>query len=407
MPVTININPSTGESADLVMQYATTGYTVNISGDPGDMTYNYSVAKVAISLDKLVVDGIAIDVGEASLSIADVVGTSNMKVGDLRTTQQKFDTGPISLAVDFADPEGNGHLVMNGDYAGINFEGAGSFPIEMDVTNIATMLAAGFAFDGKYTFGAGASSFNFEEDGEVVQATSKSGGGHLAITMDKTQLHYGGGSDDIAINMSGGDIPLPVELAMKQWGFDLLMPISKSDDEQDFSLLMNITDFTMSDLLWSLADPTSALPHDPATFAFDLSGKAKLFFDLLDEEQMLAASTGAAVPGELNALQLNSLTVKAAGAELTGDGDFTFDNSDLTTFGGVPAPTGAINLKLVGLNGLLDNLVAMGMLPEDQVMGMRMMMGMFAVVGDGDDTLTSKIEVSGDGQIKANGQRIQ
>ena len=207
--------------------------------------------------------------------------------------------------------------------------------------------------------------------------------------------------------MSGGDIPLPIEVAMKQWGFDLLMPISKSDDEQDFALQANISDFSMSDLLWGLADPTSALPHDPATVAFDIAGKAKLFFDLLDEEQMLAASTGAALPGELNVLQLNSLIVKAAGAELTGDGDFTFDNSDLTTFPGVPAPTGTIDLKLTGLNGLLDTLVAMGMMPEDQVMGMRMMMGMFAVVGEGEDTLTSKIEVSGDGQIKANGQRIQ
>jgi len=407
MPVTVNIAPTTGETVDLTLQYATTGYTVNVSGDPDGMTYNYSVASAAISLDRLVVNGLAIDVGEASLSIADLVGSSYMKLGDLRQTKQKFNTGPISFAVNFADPEGKGGIVANGNYEGISFEGGGSFPSEMDINDLAAMLAAGFAFDGEYTFKGGATNFTIDDKGKVTEISTKSDGGQIAITMNQSQLHYGGSSDNIEINMSGGDIPLPIELALKQWGFNLLMPIAKGDAEQDFALSMNITGFSVSDLLWSLADPTGTLPHDPATIAFDLSGKAKLFFDLLDQNQMQAATTNGETPGELNALALNSLTVKAAGAELTGNGGFTFDNSDLTTFDGLPAPTGAIDLKMVGLNGLLDNLVAMGMLPEDQVMGMRMMMGMFAVVGDGDDTLTSKIEVSGDGQIKANGQRIK
>ena len=407
MPVTVNITPTTGETVDLTLQYATTGYTVNISGDPDDMTYNYSVASAAISLDRLMVNGLAIDVGEASLSIADVVGSTNMQLGDLRQTKQKFNTGPIRFAVNFSDPEGKGGIVANGDYEGISFEGGGSFPSDMDINDIAAMLAAGFAFDGTYTFKSGATNFNIDDNGKVTEISTKSGGGHIAVTMNQNLLQYGGSSDNIELNMSGGDIPLPIELAMKQWGFNLLMPIAKSDAEQDFALSMNITDLSVSDLLWSLADPSATLPHDPATIAFDLTGKAKLFFDLLDQDQMQDAAMGTETPGELNELKLNSLTVKIAGAELTGNGGFTFDNSDLTTFGGIPAPTGAIDLAVVGLNGLLDNLVAMGLLPEDQVMGMRMMMGMFAVVGEGDDTLTSKIEVSGDGQVKANGQRLQ
>jgi hypothetical protein len=73
----------------------------------------------------------------------------------------------------------------------------------------------------------------------------------------------------------------------------------------------------------------------------------------------------------------------------------------------MPAPTGAANIKLVGANGLMDKLVAMGLLPEDQAMGARMMMGLFAVPGEGDDTLTSKLEVTADGQVLANGQRLK
>ena len=53
-------------------------------------------------------------------------------------------------------------------------------------------------------------------------------------------------------------------------------------------------------------------------------------------------------------------------AELTAQGNFTFDNSDLTTFAGIPAPTGKIDVKATGVNALLDTLVAMGLVPQDQ-----------------------------------------
>ena len=99
----------------------------------------------------------------------------------------------------------------------------------------------------------------------------------------------------------------------------------------------------------------------------------------------------------------------AAGNEstttVTGTGALTFDNTDLVTFGGMPAPTGQIDLKLVGGNTLMDKLVAMGLLPEDQAMGFRMMLSMFANA-TGEDELSSVLEFK-DGGFFANGQRLQ
>jgi hypothetical protein len=62
---------------------------------------------------------------------------------------------------------------------------------------------------------------------------------------------------------------------------------------------------------------------------------------------------------------------------------------------------------LEGANGLIDNLIKMGLVSDSDAMGARMMMGMFGVPGEGEDTLTSEIKVSEDGQILANGQRIK
>jgi len=54
-----------------------------------------------------------------------------------------------------------------------------------------------------------------------------------------------------------------------------------------------------------------------------------MLFDFLDPEQMAEVENGNVMPAELEALTLRNLRVAAAGAELTGTGDFTFDNTDL------------------------------------------------------------------------------
>ena len=112
------------------------------------------------------------------------------------------------------------------------------------------------------------------------------------------------------------------------------------------------------------------------------------------------------VPGELNGVQITELTVRGAGAEITGGGAFTFDNSDLETFDGLPRPEGQVDFAINGVNGLVDKLIQMGLIPEEEAMMPRMMLGMFATPV-GDDMLTSTIEVNSEGHLLANGQRLR
>ena len=108
-------------------------------------------------------------------------------------------------------------------------------------------------------------------------------------------------------------------------------------------------------------------------------------------------------PVELEQVDVNKLQLSIAGAELSGTGEFEFKTTAL----GVPQPIGAIDLTLVGGNALIDGLVSIGLLPEQQAMGARMMLGLLAVPGGEPDTLNSKIEINEMGHISANGQRIQ
>jgi hypothetical protein len=72
----------------------------------------------------------------------------------------------------------------------------------------------------------------------------------------------------------------------------------------------------------------------------------------------------------------------------------------------MPRPEGSINLRLEGANALIDKLIQMGIVQQEDAMGARMMMSMFTIP-DGDDVLTSTIEVNEQGHVLANGQRIQ
>jgi hypothetical protein len=208
---------------------------------------------------------------------------------------------------------------------------------------------------------------------------------------------------DLAADVTGSEMPFPFKMTAASYGFGLSAPVAPTDAPAPFSLKLDLTDVAVNNEIWAMVDPTAALPRDPATVRLDLSGAAQLDVALTDPAQM--ATMGPGFPGKLQDLTLNELTIKAVGASVDGTGQFTFDNTDTTTFPGMPRPDGRIDLTVMGANGLIDKLVAMGLVPADQVMMGRMMLGMFAK-DVGNDTLESTIEVK-DGQVLANGQRIR
>jgi len=217
-------------------------------------------------------------------------------------------------------------------------------------------------------------------------------------------MNYGTSLNGAKFTVSGAEIPFPkVELAFAESGFNLSMPVMKSDTPQDFSFLTKLVDFTVSEDVWGLFDPAGSLSREPATVIVDLKGSGFWTQDIMDPSIRL---DGAQAPGQLNSLDLVQVLAKAAGAEVSAAGGLTFDNADLQTFGGVPRPEGKITVGIKGANQLVDNLIALGLLSEDNAMGFRMGLAMFARPGAGPDELTSEIEFK-EGGLFANGQRLQ
>ena len=409
MPMAFSAKGPEGELIKGTVDYTMQNMQMRASGDPEKVTYDYTADETGIALKDFTVDGdrLPADVLKVAFVAKSLSGQSVMEPGALRKIVQDVKLGETTYQVNFQDPESSDNMVLNGKIASMGFTGETLVPEGIDPENMAKTLADGFSVVGGFAYTGSETEFDFNIDGDTVSGSSAAAEAEIGVEMDKDKLAYTGSSKGVSFNLAGAQIPLPVVIDLGELAFNILMPVSKSEEPSDFALGLKFADFATSEDLWAMIDPGKALPRDPATIAIDVTGKAKMLFDFFDPEQMVAVESGEAMPAELNALTLNSLLVSIAGAKLSGTGDFTFDNSDLTTFDGMPKPTGGIDLALNGGNGLMDKLVQMGLLPQEQAMAARMMMGLFARPGEGEDSLTSKIEINEEGHILANGQRIQ
>ncbi|MDG2453303.1 MAG: DUF2125 domain-containing protein [Paracoccaceae bacterium] len=405
-PVDIAFASEFGEPGSIKLMVNQNNLSMIVSGDPSQMNYAMLASRYGIDVVEIMEGDTKID-GTFGMNLNNVKGNYVTRDGNLRTIDYSANADSVDFVVDFVDPSGSGEKMnMTGDIQSLSMDAKIAMPIGAEMLDPEDLFAAGFAVSGGYGFGATKYNFDILADGDQLTGQAAAGSGSLEFEMNNETLAYNGLTKDVAVSFTGGGIPLPVEVSMAQYGFNLAMPTSKTDEPADFAFGLNLTDLQVSDLIWSIFDPQSVLPHDPATVAFNLSGKAKLYFDLFDPEQAEMLEN-ADVPGEINALTLDDLKVAFGGALLTSEGAFTFDNdTPSAVFDGMPQPEGQVTVNLNGANGLMDKLVQMGLVPEQDIMGARMMMGMFARTV-GDDELTSTLEVNGDGHVIVNGQRIQ
>ena len=400
-PITLTMPGSDGGTEDLAITITQPGLSLIAGGSATETSYLFdgpsvSVAAQAIKDGKTLADVTATFSGMlGKYLVAEVDGVSAL------TSDLEAQT--IAFSVTGADESSS--FDMTGNVAGLRMEQSGRFLGIAAMEDMAQALRDGFSANAKFSYGAGSFAIDVIENGAPTKISATNETGFFNFALNNSAMAYGAGGTGVNMVVSGGDLPFPeLVIAYGEAAFDFLIPVAKTDAPTDFSVLTRIVDLTVSDEIWAMFDPTAALPRDPATVIIDAKGKGRLFNDLMDEQAMAALGEGP--PGELNALEITELKARFAGAELTGAGSFTFDNADLTSFDGVPAPTGKIDLVLSGGNGLLDKLVAMGLIPQDQAMGARMMRAMFAKPGEGQDVLNSSLEFKDKGFF-ANGQRLK
>jgi Uncharacterized protein conserved in bacteria (DUF2125) len=403
-PLTVDSTTPEGAKSRVTVTVRQPDLVIIASGDATETRYDFSGPSVKVTLNEVTTDGTPVDMA-LEVDVTTIAGNYTVTAGDTPqlTSSLTADNAAMTLALN--DAETSATFNMKGNFTTLAGTSAGSLLDMAAMADMGAALKAGFTSDTSFTYGAGELEFDFAEGEQTGSGTV--GSGNIAFAMNADRLNYGGGAKDVTLTVSSSDMPVPqLTTSYAEAAFNLLMPVSKAETPGEFALVTRLVDFTINDEAWALVDPGTVLPRDPATVIVDVAGTMKWLVDIMTPAETEAMAPDQ-MPAEVNTLNVSDLTVRAAGAEVTGKGAFTFDNTDTTTFPGIPAPTGTLDLRIVGANTLIDKLIQLGFLPEDQAMGARMMMGLFAKPVEGEpDTLTSTLEFKDKG-FYANGQRLQ
>ena len=387
----------------MLLQVGQPGAVVIASGTADAASYDFTLPALTVDLvEGHNSRGDKVDV-KFTVTAADLAGKYlvSPREGGGFGLESSMTSGAVKIA---ASGNENGNSFTGAfDLAGLSVTSAGTFIDQALMADMIQALQSGFAIDSKAEIGAITTSFQLVENGVTSSFSGQLGGAGFHAVLDKTKVDYGFSLKDgkFAADMPAAGVPAG-DTAFTEVSFALAMPVGVSDVAGDFSFLTRLTDLTMSESVWGLFDPGAQLARDPASLVVDLKGKGAWLTDIFAQGGMVGTSD---MPVRLDSLDLAQVLLKLAAAEVNANGALTFDNSDLQTFQGFPAPEGKVTVNLSGVSALLDKLVAMGFISADDLTGVRMGLAMFARPGPGPDQLISEIEFREKG-LFVNGQQI-
>lgn len=403
IPLSIaGISPE-GETFKVEMTITQTGTQSVVSGSPEKIRYDFSSDQFTLANFRISEPAEAAELDmNVTVTASAIAGFMELAGGTVRDYSADFSIGTASIIADMTAPDGDeGNFQLNITSNDIASTYTGSAAPQSLGDSLAVSIKNGNTADGTMSYGATTYSIAADTPDGSFEGAAAIGSGEIDFKMDESGLDYGGTNRDITASFGGSAIPFPpMSFKLAEHSGRFAIPVIPGDDIQNFALRIAMLGLEVDPMLWGMFDPAEQLPRDPANLVVDIDGDMILSQDIFAPE--FAEQPMMAPPGQVNDVNINEIRLSFGGAELTGDGDITLDNSM-----GMPMPYGVVNVMLKGGNTLMDTLVGMGLLPEDQAMGARMMMGLFARPGEGPDTLVSTIEMKQDGSILANGQRIK
>lgn len=369
------------------------------------IAYDYTAPEMSVMLDTLVIDGAPAE-GGGQLTLTDVIGQETLTAGAALGYAIDLTTGKVTLQADVTPAGAEGQVRVDATIGALSTRSRTTLPEGGPVQPLGAALKAGLSGEGMLRLTGLAFDVEIADKTGMVRTLS---GAIEAATQESLlsaeTTRYGYEQTGMSLDIAGGDVPGgKVGVTLARLASGITMPLAVTDEARDLNLSLRIGGLAADETLWSTFDPGAALPRDPADLTLELSGRGRWTADVLAPGAMADLE---APPGTLESLTIEALRLAALGAEVTASGSFGFDPADFESLGRPPLPEGSIEIVGQGINGLLDRLVDAGFIVPDQANGMRMMLGLFARPGEGEDRLVSEIEITPEGRVLANGMPVQ
>lgn len=409
-PMNLSVAGGAKNEGSFTAQFTMThdGYTIVASGEPGNIEYASNGQNLRFEAGDITMEGdpsLAGATVDGFLTLDSWVGTSRITEGNIISYTAASTTGESTADFTFTVQD----VVSNTAQTTLPLTSnvALSLPVGgSDVMNLSAAMRNGLSVLVESTGLGSASTSSVTLNGEPMNNQATTTGPQAAtMRLDEDGAFISGEASAFDITMYEplmfpGDISFGVEKITGTYD----IPLNASEDPQDFRIETTLAGISIADTIWDLFDPSAMLPRDPADISFDITGMGTNGTDLLDIMGLGQMARPPAI--EVDEVTIENLRIAAVGAEVTAEGAMTFDWTDFQTIPGIARPEGQVTVNLNGVNGLMDTLATMGLIPEEDLMMPRMMMGMFSTPV-GDDMLETVLEVNSEGHVLANGQRLQ
>jgi hypothetical protein len=334
--------------------------------------------------------------------------TSRVVTGDLVTTTTEMTNGPIDVAYVMNQPD-EGVISNTGQFGANELSFETAFPAGgADIMNLSAALSAGAFLRGTAETSGGSSETITTIGNEVFSEQSQTSGQSVSrFSIDANGVDVFAENEGVDFTMLIPELfPFPIVGSLGAAVGGMKFPLISSEDPQDVALRFDLGDLTVSDEIWGLFDPAGDLPRDPVSFNLDVAGTVISDVDLLNFDTLESQFLSVNVPVTAESITINELSIAAIGASALATGAFLMDNSDTSTFDGFPRPEGSAILNVTGANGLIDHLVALGVIGQDEAGMARLGMG-FIARATGDDAFETRVDVNAEGHVIVNGQRMR
>jgi hypothetical protein len=408
-PITIDDRGGSRTGPDVVTLAASApGFAMIISGIGETAAFEISAPSLVLSVDKITP---ALQAGQQldlNLALADLSVTHRMDLTQATETVAsllRVGTLHADFLFDLDDPDQE-KVELSFDVSGLGVTldavvppsaqgraSAGPDANENSFPEILKAVADGLSIKADLSHDTIAMQGEVvETDGELmVDFTSAKGTATLGIDATKGAYEVLLGQTAMSVKGNVPDLEYPnTSLSFAELAYGMSLGIGDLTQPQEGRFTARLIDLAIPPELWLQIDPTGALGASPLSFALDIAGKFALAPEMLEPGWQPAP--GVFPPLDIVDLTLGEFAVKAAGVDLNGGGTLTFDESDLVTFEGVPAPDGKLSFRATGVNSLIDRLAGAGLLPPDEVTAFRMGLMFIAKADEGPDNLKTEIE---------------
>ena len=371
-------------------------------GDDAERSVFYNALRAEFLIDELTDDDGEMVPVEVSI-VMDDINTEYLSSEAL--VSSAYSIGALDVQVAAENPDADGmeeNFSLTYRMTGIEGEGAADPRLMFEYGDPTELLEAGATYGGTMVHTGTGYTFDLKSDEANAIVDGSSAGGAFSASIGPEGLAYEIAGQETKLRYQGDQLPFPVEIALDSFGFDFAVPLLDDPEPQPFGFLLALGGLEVSQGVWNLFDPAEVLPRDASELLIDLTGTMTILESLTAMDP-----TNGPPPAEVDTLNLNGLLLAIAGAQLSGQGGFELDFSKPGLAPGAPSAVGELELELLGANKLIDRLVQIGILQPQDVTGIRMMMGMAARPGDEPDSLVSKIELTPNGGLVANGMPLR